>query len=141
MGLVFGVFGCGSHEDAPALDQQTLESALVGKVWNLQNLFAREVQSDTPLTLKFAADGTVQGFGGCNTFKGTYTLDGDSLSFGPLASTRKACGAALGEQEYTYLTFLATINKVRVDEETLELFSVDQSQPMVFTTGGGGLFW
>ncbi|WP_319542620.1 META domain-containing protein [uncultured Pseudodesulfovibrio sp.] len=134
-------FGCSSHEDTPTMDQKTLESELVNKVWNLKNLFARDVETDTPLTLKFNADGTVEGFGGCNSFNGKYTLTGDSLSFGPMATTRKACGAALGEQEYTYLTFLATISKVKVEDEELKLFSSDQSEPMVFTFGSGGLFW
>nr|WP_321255971.1 META domain-containing protein [uncultured Pseudodesulfovibrio sp.] len=139
--ILLVAFGCSSHEEAPAMEQKSLESELVNKVWNLKNLFARDVQTDEPLTLKFNADGTVEGFGGCNLFNGKYTLTGDSLSFGLMASTRKACGAALGEQEYTYLTFLATITKVSVEDDELKLFSADQTEPMVFTTGTGGLFW
>ena len=45
---------------------------------------------DTTLTLSFR-DGRVSGFAGCNGFNGAYTRDGDRLSIGPLATTRKAC--------------------------------------------------
>ena len=31
------------------------------------------------------------GFSGCNRFSGSYTLNGDSLRFGPLVMTRMAC--------------------------------------------------
>ena len=44
----------------------------------------------TTLTLAFR-DGRVSGFAGCNEFQGTYTRDGDRLTIGRLATTRKAC--------------------------------------------------
>jgi heat shock protein HslJ len=33
----------------------------------------------------------VSGFAGCNNFFGSYELDGSSLKFGPIGSTRRAC--------------------------------------------------
>jgi len=134
-------FGCGaSHEEVPK-NPDSLRADLIGKEWKLRNLFAREVDSDVPLTLKFNEDGTVQGFGGCNSLTGTYTLAGGSLTFGPLASTRKSCGPALDEQEYTYQTFLATIEKVMIEDGELMLVAPNQGEPMRFTLDDGGLFW
>jgi len=46
---------------------------------------------DRPVTLSFTAEGKVSGFAGCNNFMGSYTLEGDTLKMGPLASTRMAC--------------------------------------------------
>jgi heat shock protein HslJ len=45
---------------------------------------------ERPATVRFA-DGRVNGFSGCNTFSGDYTLDGDRLVLGQLASTMMAC--------------------------------------------------
>jgi len=131
--------GCGSKEVTP-VDPEAVKNELIGKVWDCESMFRREISGDVKLTLEFLADGTVRGNGGCNSFTGTYSLAGEALSFGPLASTRKMCGAAAGEQEYSYFTFLAQINKLKVDGDDLELFADEQPSPMVFSTGGGGLW-
>jgi len=132
--------GCGSHETQP-MNEDVLKKELFGKVWKLQNLFERSVVGDKELTIEFADDGTVKGFGGCNAFSGAFTLDGEKLTFGPLASTKKFCGAAVGEQEYTFMTFLALIKTIRIDDGELELYSDRHDVPMTFTTGEGGLLW
>ena len=129
--------GCGSKETAP-VDPNAVRQALIGKKWHCQSMFDRDVKGDAPLTLEFKEDGTVSGNGGCNDFTGTFTLAEDSLSFGPLAATKKFCGGAAAEQEYTYLSFLATIIRVKVEDDELELYQENQPAPMVFTTSGGG---
>lgn len=136
--FLFG--GCSSHEPVP-MTTEAVQGELTGKVWKLQSMFSREATGDTPLTLEFLADGTVKGFGGCNNFTGTYTVDGEKFKFGPLAGTKKSCGAATGEQEYTFMTFLATITRVKVEKDTLELYSDSQEEPMTLTTGSGGWLW
>ncbi|HEX6868542.1 MAG TPA: META domain-containing protein, partial [Candidatus Limnocylindrales bacterium] len=42
-------------------------------------------------TLVFADDGTLSGFAGCNTFDGSYALDGESIDIASLATTKMAC--------------------------------------------------
>ena len=46
---------------------------------------------ETPVYVAFSDDGKVTGFGGCNRFFGGYTVSGNSIKIGPLASTRKGC--------------------------------------------------
>jgi putative lipoprotein len=41
--------------------------------------------------IQFQTDGNVSGNGACNRFGGTYTQEGNKLSFGPLMSTKMAC--------------------------------------------------
>ncbi|WP_062209138.1 META domain-containing protein [Demequina oxidasica] len=41
--------------------------------------------------LILSSDGTVTGTDGCNTLNGNWTLEGDTVEFGPFASTRMAC--------------------------------------------------
>ncbi len=43
------------------------------------------------ITATFNPDGTVNGSGGCNNYTGGYTLAGDQISVGPLASTMMFC--------------------------------------------------
>ncbi len=134
------VVGCGSHEVQP-LDTGAVQKELFGKVWKLQSLFSRDVNSEQPLTLEFLEDGTVKGFGGCNSFNGKYTLDGEDVTFGPMMSTKKSCGPAMDEQEYTFLTFLAEIRRLKFNGDDLELYSDQQVVPMVLTTSEGGFLW
>lgn len=51
--------------------------------------------------IQFEADNRLNGFSGCNRFLGPYTQDGQSLSIGPLASTRKMCVEGMdAEQDF-----------------------------------------
>jgi len=86
---------CGSHE-TPVMNENALRQVLVGKTWILRKIVSRDFDEDPAQTIKFNADGTVEGFGGCNAFTGTYTLTDDDLEFGPLASTHKSCGPGPG---------------------------------------------
>ncbi|UCD36298.1 MAG: META domain-containing protein [Nitrospiraceae bacterium] len=46
------------------------------------------------------------GFAGCNTFFGSYELDGSSLTFGPVGATRMFCEGAAGEVEMKFMQAL-----------------------------------
>jgi uncharacterized lipoprotein YbaY/heat shock protein HslJ len=63
----------------------------------------------------------VAGSGGCNRMMGSYTLDGDKLSFSQMAGTMMACPQGMEVEQ----AFHATLRKVatwRIEGETLELF-------------------
>lgn len=67
---------------------------LEGAAWRLEELSgvqsAALAQLKRPVTARFES-GRLTGFAGCNNFNGSYTLDGDQLKFGPVASTQMAC--------------------------------------------------
>jgi heat shock protein HslJ len=46
---------------------------------------------EPPPTLLFGDNGTVRGYTICNSYSGPYSEAGDQVTFGPLASTRRAC--------------------------------------------------
>ena len=80
---------------------------------------------DTTLTLSFR-DGRVSGFAGCNGFNGAYTRDGDRLSIGPLATTRKACaGKGVMEQEQQLVAALESVTTWAIDHGMLDLHRGD----------------
>jgi heat shock protein HslJ len=77
---------------------------------------------DTEITAEFV-DGTVSGLSGCNNYSGSYELDGDKISVGPLAVTEKFCAEPEGivEQETEYLAALQAATTYRIDGERMEM--------------------
>ena len=57
----------------------------------------RPLMDYSHLTLTLAADGRAYGNAGCNHWFAPYTLQGSTLSFGAVGSTRKLCAPALME--------------------------------------------
>jgi heat shock protein HslJ len=82
------------------------------------------VPGSTP-TLRFE-DGRATGHAGCNTFRGSYTVDGEHLVIGPLATTRKACpDPAVNRQERDYLAALAATRSFAPSRSGLTLLADD----------------
>lgn len=79
--------------------------ALAGK-WNLTSIAGGDLAtlftSKIP-TMEFTADGKVMGNAGCNNYRSTYTLNDDTVTFGPVMSTKMACPGMQGEQLFTSL--------------------------------------
>lgn len=96
---------------------------LTGEAWVVEDINRGGVIDNSRLTLTFGADGRVSGSGGCNSFSGTYSADGTSVTLGPLAMTRRAClGEALNAQETRYTAALTgTLNWAILADGALEL--------------------
>lgn len=73
------------------------------------------------------SEGKVRGHAGCNGLNGSYQHDDNALSFGPIATTRKACPEMKGEQ--AFLQALKAAQSFRIDGELLTLFD-DNNQPL-----------
>ena len=59
------------------------------------------------VTMELNDKGEVTGNATCNTYNGTYTVDGDKIEFGPLMTTKMACESdELNAQEQAYLLAL-----------------------------------
>lgn len=52
-------------------------------------------------------DGKVSGLAGCNTFNGTYEVEGGQITFGEFTTTRMACDEFVMKQEQTFLKALS----------------------------------
>lgn len=97
------------------------------------------VLAGTTLTLAFAADGKTSGTAGCNDFMGTYAQSGESLKFGPSATTRKSCAQPAGvmEQEQAFLKSLQSVASARQEGDRLELRGADGALMVALTRAGG----
>ena len=87
----------------------------------------QQVIPGTEITAVFDGD-TISGSAGCNDYTGTVTRNGDELSIGELATTRKMCAEPEGimDQEERYLAALQTVVSIRESARSIELFDVDK---------------
>ena len=86
---------------------QEPQNPLANTNWELSAMYVNQVPiPGTFVSVYFSPDGTLRGAGSCNTYNGTYTVDGNKLSVGPLASTQKTCNDDVDAQEQAYLTAL-----------------------------------
>ena len=72
----------------------TASATIEGPLWRLTRLRGQDQKAlaglPTDVTVRFEA-GQLQGFDGCNQLVGSYTLDRDRVTLGPLAGTMMAC--------------------------------------------------
>jgi len=97
---------------------------LEGTLWSLTSFAdAGAVKSllvGTEITVQFAG-GEVKGTAGCNNYFGGYELDGDSISFGYLASTMMMCEEGVSQQEMEFLTAMQTARSFQISGDQLEV--------------------
>ncbi|GAB2927941.1 META domain-containing protein [Streptomyces sundarbansensis] len=87
--------------DTMALSEEK-PADLVGTRWTVGTLLDGETATTVPADLPkertphltFTEDGTVNGNAGCNSFSGKATVEGATIVFGPMVSTRKMCPEA-----------------------------------------------
>jgi heat shock protein HslJ len=79
----------------------------------------------TEVTASFSAEGLLHGSGGCNDYSGSYVLDGERLSIGPLVTTRKACEEPIMEQEDHFLAALQAATGYRIEPHIVVLLLPD----------------
>jgi heat shock protein HslJ/uncharacterized lipoprotein YbaY len=89
---------------------------LAGVEWRAEDVAGGGIPDNARVTLRFLAGGRAAGGSGCNRFTGVVRLSGEGLSFGPLASTMKACPEALMTLERTFLDGLARVSGFDFDE-------------------------
>lgn len=100
--------------------------SLEGALWQMtafRNAEGEMVESlpEVKSTAQFE-DGTVSGKGGCNRYNGTYQVDGNEISFGPMMSTMMACPDPVMAQEGGYLAALGMVSTFKIDGENLSLY-------------------
>lgn len=106
------------------------EAALVGPTWVAEDIGGRGVIDDLQSHVTFTAERQAHGFGGCNNFTGGYTLDGEALALGPLASTKKACPPAIMDQEDRFHQALGQTRGYRFENRLLFLLDAEGTPVM-----------
>jgi copper homeostasis protein (lipoprotein) len=107
-------------------DPATADASLENTRWNLIRLGTEDVQTiedaqREPHLILQPDQRRVAGSGGCNRLTGSYTLEGERLTFGQTAGTMMACPNGM-EQEKAFHEALARVARWRIVGDRLELF-------------------
>jgi heat shock protein HslJ len=105
---------------APPLERVSVDD-LRGGEWVVTAIDGVDTITAPAPLLRWAGSDTVGGTGGCNNFVGRFTLTGDQIALGPLASTRMACMASPQGQEDKFFNALEKTRKARMDGKVLLL--------------------
>ena len=106
---------------------------LLNTYWKLVEMDGEPVvtkpgQREMKLTLH-DEENKVNGFGGCNSFFGTYTHDASKLKFGPLAATRMYCADEM-DKESQFFKLLSEVESYTITGQILHL-NDDQGKPVL----------
>lgn len=123
--IALGACGDDSASDEP-VDIESID-------WLLTELVGADIAETASPTL-LLTDGTASGSGGCNQFTGGYTLDGDSLTFGALATTRMACVPDVSATETAYLAALESVASFESDGDELRLLAESGDVVLVYAS-------
>ncbi len=94
---------------------------LAGPTWVANAIGGQPVLDRHPATLDVKADGSLSGESGCNGYAGAMTVVGETLSFGDLIATKKACPGAQMDQEARYFQALGATRRYLLDGVELRL--------------------
>jgi heat shock protein HslJ len=126
---------CTSSQKQPTkAPTPTAPFSLVGTEWMLADLAGTPAIANSRASLAFPEAGRVAGNGSCNRFSGSVTITGDTLKFGPLASTRMACvDSGVSAQEDAYLKALGAANRYEYRDPDLRIYATGYDKPLRFT--------
>ena len=116
--LALMMFACVPPQDAAA-------TPLLDTEWQLSDAIG-----DRPPHVRFLSEGNrVEGSGGCNTFSGTYELNGSQLRItGPLMMTMRACAQRdLSTQESRFISTLTEVTSYTLTGRSLTLTTPSSS--------------
>lgn len=98
-------------------------ASLEGSEWGPENRPIKEQ------FVAFKAGGEISGHGGCNQFFGQYTQEGQTLTIGALASTKKFCADVM-QAETAFMQTLQNTRKIEATHIALRLYDAEGQQLM-----------
>jgi heat shock protein HslJ len=113
----------------------TAGADLAGSTWRPSFMSASELPAGHHMLVEFKPGGEISGNGGCNHFFGPYTISGNAIRIGPLASTRKGCPGLI-RVEAAFFAALEAANTFRQDGATLVLFDAAGTELARFEPAG-----
>jgi putative lipoprotein len=103
--------------------------------WLAESIRGGGVIERVQTILEVGADGAISGTGGCNAMRGSATISGNTIVFGPIANTRMACSPAVMNQETKFFSALQDAQSWRIDAVRRKLMLLDGNRnPVVVFT-------
>jgi heat shock protein HslJ len=113
---------------------------MTGTMWYLNSFVDAQGNFWTPgnanpISLQFADDGKVGGNAGCNSYSGSYTVSGNSISMSGFATTLMYCGEpGVMDLESTYLSVLPMMKLYKISGNELTLSDGTGKITMIYDT-------
>lgn len=104
--------------------------------WMLQSLAGQAIQMPAGMEspwLQVAADKSLSGFGGCNNLMGQATVDGSTIGFPGVGSTKKFCESTQ-KIEDSFLGALREAKSFKLEDGLMKLMNGDK-ELAAFTKG------
>ncbi len=121
--LLFTLVGCGSDDEPLVADD------LVGRSFVASEVVGHSAVDGTDITITFDGD-LILVNAGCNSMRGSYSVEAGSLMVGAMASTMMMCEDALMEQETWVSVLLSSGPAIELDDETMTLTSGSTSMTL-----------
>jgi heat shock protein HslJ len=94
--------------------------------WVVETIDNIKVMPDSQVTLRIERQ-SVSGLASCNTYRGSFTLNGTTVKVGEFLKTMKTCDSARLNEEDDFLTVLRAVVRYEVHSgDTLELTTADR---------------
>ena len=124
--VLFSVF----HPSAATINQDLANTEWQLVAFGVPNAETPLLEGST-ITLRLGGDARITGSGGCNTYGGSYDVQGGRISFTQLISTLRACAdEAFTRQEKRYFEALGSAASYELAGDQLRI---------VYTEAGGGV--
>jgi putative lipoprotein len=115
---------------------ETASSEIFDIEWVVEAIDGKPAADGVKSTLQIAADGQVNGRGGCNGYGGGATIkDGQKISFGNMRATLMACEQAAMDQEGRLFAALKKVEAYHIDNGRLVLADKDGKELLRLTRG------
>jgi heat shock protein HslJ len=109
------------------------QNTLAGTQWVLSTLNGSVPLDGVQVTLNFGAEGRATGSDGCNRYFGSYSVEGDALTFGQVAGTLMACPPNVMAQSRDFTRALASTKTFMSAGDMLTLQDADGATLATFT--------
>ncbi len=124
---IAGLIAAGSLLGACSLFQgsNVTPSDIQNYTWVLASINGETPVNNRRMTINFEPEsengGRVYGIAQCNRYFGSYTMDKNDISFGPIGGTMMACAPDATVQETAFMTSLETLKTIKLDDKELVL--------------------
>lgn len=134
LALAFALPACGDDDEGSTEQNPAdLESAS----WILTQMTTVGGQTqivDVGVDAQFDGS-TISGTSGCNQYHASYEAQGSSISFGPIAGTKKLCGDPEDSTETRYLQLLGDVGSYRISGRSMSMNDQSGTPVLQFSQG------
>lgn len=117
--VMFSLKSCGNTNAIASMQESTIQQ--LSGTYTISGLGDNDSLTIHPDITFDASTNHVLGFSGCNRFNGSYTIDGNNITFGPMASTRMMCREEANTIERQMLDALSQVNSFLLNDNELTL--------------------